>query len=111
MIILKLILLQIIVCYLIDLSGFVGTVKKMIWRIIVGKEQPYREFPLKPLDCSLCMVHHTLLIWALITSNFSLFVYMIICMLSFLSSNTSGFLRLLKDVLVKIENKVDDILM
>jgi hypothetical protein len=88
----------------------VETVKKLIWRIIVGKKTPYKYFPLKPFDCSLCMTHHTLVIWALITGNFSVYIYMVICILSFLSSNITGFLRLIKDMLIKAENKIGDIL-
>lgn len=110
MIILKLIALTAIVCYLVDLSGFVETVKKLIWRKIVGKNIPYKDFPFKPFECSLCMTHHTLVIWALITGNFSVYIYMVICILSFLSSNITGFLRLIKDMLIKAENKIGDIL-
>lgn len=110
MVILNLIALTVIVCFLIDLSQFVETVKKMIWRMIVGKKIPYKAFPLKPFDCSLCMVHHTLVIWAICTSNFTLPIYMVICILSFLSSNISGFMILLRDILIKAENKISDIL-
>ena len=110
MLILDMLCLTVCVCFLIDLSGFDLTIKKLIWRVIVGKKHPFKDFELKPFLCSLCMVHHTLVIWALITGNFTLPIYMVICILSFLSSNISGFMRLMKDILIKIENKISDIL-
>ena len=110
MLFLELLALAVIVCFICDLSGLEQDVKRLIWRWVFGKNKPYQDFPMKIPFCSLCMVHHTLLIWALITSNFSLFTYMIICILSLLASNISGFMRLIKEVMIKTENKLYDIL-
>ena len=56
------------------------------------------------------MTHHTLVIWALCTGCFSLPIYAIICGLSFLAGNVSGAMRIVKDILTKAENKIEDIL-
>lgn len=78
--------------------------------MLKGRDTPYRDFSFKPFDCSLCMTHHTLVIWALCTGCFSLPIYAIICGLSFLAGNVSGVMRIVKDILTKAENKIEDIL-
>lgn len=110
MVFLKLLGLTFIVCYICDLSGLENDVKRAIWKWVFGKNKPYQDFQMKIPFCSLCMTHHTLLIWALITSNFTLSNYVMICMFSYFSSNISGFMRWIKDVLVITENKLFDIL-
>ena len=95
--------------YLIDLSGIVDTIKRVIWRWVFGKDKPFQDFEFKPLSCSLCMVHHTLLIYLLCTHSFTIWNYVVVCVLSFLSSNIAGFMRFIKELLVKTENKLYDI--
>lgn len=107
----NLLLITICICFIVDLSGFVETVKKWIWRLLKGKDKPYKDFNFKPFDCSLCMSHHCMFIWALCTGNLSLPIYAVICGLSFLSSNITGFMSLIKDLLIKAENKIEDILL
>ena len=109
MIILELIAITVIVVYLVDLSNFTTTVKRMIWRWLKGKNKPYQDYQLKPFDCSLCMSHHTMVIWALCTGQFSLFVWLVICLLSYLSIHIKALLELISDLLTKAENKINDI--
>lgn len=87
--------------------------KKLIWKWLRGNKE-YQDFELKPFDCALCMSHHTMVIFLLCTGQFTLFNYMCVCLLALMSSNISGLLITLKDMLVKIEclirylmNKID----
>lgn len=109
MIILKLIAIAVIVVYVIDLSGFAETMKRMIWKLLKGNK-PYTEFSLKPFDCSLCMSHHIMVIWALCTGNFNLFIWMAICIISFLTIHIRALFEMISDGLTKAENKINNIL-
>lgn len=75
----------------------------------MGKETPYKDFEFKPFTCSLCMTHHINLLYVVLTGQFSIYIYMVICMLSFMSKHITGALNLLSDILVKAENKIYDI--
>lgn len=110
MLFLELLALSAIVIFIVDLSGIQYTVKKLIWRWVFGKHKPFQDFEMKIPFCSLCMVHHTLLIYLLCTHSFTIWNYAIVCGLSFLSSNIAGLMRLVKDLLIKTENKLYDIL-
>jgi len=63
--ILNLIKLLFIVVFIIDYSGVVDYIKRLIWRIINGNKIEYKWFQLKPFDCSLCMSFWTILIYCL----------------------------------------------
>lgn len=109
MIYLDLFCIAVITVFIIDISGIVETVKKRIWRWL-EKDIPYQGFQLKPFDCSLCMTHHICLLFALITGQFSLLIWMYICGLSLLSKGIGGALRLISDIVLRVENKIEDIL-
>lgn len=105
----KLLCIAVIVVFVLDLSGFVDTVKRLIWKWLV-KGVPYRDFSLKPFDCSMCMTHHICVLFALVSGFFSLEIWMFICVLSLLTRQIKGVLELVGDVLIKAENKIRYIL-
>lgn len=109
MILINLLCIAAIVVFVIDLSGFVDSVKMRYWKWLF-KDKPYREFSLKPFDCSLCMTHHICLLYAIISGSFSLPIWAFICGLSFLTPQIKGLLRLVSDIWIKAENKIYDIL-
>lgn len=92
--------------YLVDLSGIVMSIKKMIWWFVFKDKKPFQDFQFKLIDCSLCITHHTLLIYLLVVGEFSLFYYLVVCMLSYFSSNITSLLIRLKDLIIKIENYI-----
>ena len=110
MIILKLIAITVIICYWIDLSGVVTSLKMLYWRWLFGKEKEYQDFSAKPFDCSLCMCHHIMLLYLLFTCQLTLFNYLVVCLLSFLSANFTSLILLLKDVLITAENKFNNLI-
>ena len=109
MIFLKLISITAIVCFIIDLSGIQETVKKIIWRWVF-KDKPFQDFEMKFPFCSLCMTHHILLLYLLLTSQFGIFNYLLVCVLSLCSSVITSFLITLKDFLIFFNNKLNDII-
>lgn len=106
MIILKLIAITVIVSYLVDLSGIVTTIKRLIWWFVFRDKKLFQDFQFKLIDCSLCITHHTLLIYLLVVGEFSLFYYLVVCMLSYFSSNITSLLIRIKDLIIKIENYI-----
>ena len=109
MIILDLIAIAVIVAYVVDLSNFLTTVKKMIWKWL-KPNKPYQDFNLKPFDCSLCMSHHCMVIYLLCTGNFSIIMWMVVCLISFFTKHISDILETISDTLIKITNKINNIL-
>lgn len=104
-----LICIAVITVFVIDLSGFQDTVKRWIWKWCI-KDKPYREYSIKPFDCSMCMTHHICCLFALFSGYFTLPVWLFICMLSFFTGQIKGVLSVVKDMLIKAENKIYDIL-
>lgn len=68
------------------------------------------DYRLKPFDCSLCMSHHCMVIWLLCTGQFSLFMWMVVCLISFNVIHIKACIEIISDVLTKAENKINDIL-
>lgn len=106
---LKIIAIATIVCYWIDLSGITTTIKKLIWKWVFGKNKPYQEFELKPFDCVLCMTHHLCAIYLLIIGEFTIFNYLLVCIISYLTSSISSILLLIKDIIDLIIYKANNI--
>ena len=109
MIYLNLLCIAVIVVFVVDISGVVDSIKRVIWKWLI-KDRPYKEYQFKLLDCSLCLTHHICLLFALLTGQFSLLVWMYICGLSMLTKVIKGLMVLVSDILIKCENKIEDIL-
>lgn len=105
MIYINLFFLSVIVCYIVDISGIVSTIKRWIWFFAYGNKQVYREYEIKPFDCSLCMVFWVGIIYILFT-QWSIFNLMVVCLLSLMSESITNLLRLGKIVIDRIEDKI-----
>lgn len=110
MILLDLFMLTVIVCFIVDLSGIQYSVKKAIWKWVFNNNKPFQDFEMKFPFCSLCMTHHTLAIYLLCIGEFGIFNYLIVCILSFLSSNVTSWLLIAKDAIICFENKVSNLI-
>lgn len=107
---LELLILTVIICYLIDLSGIIGSVKWFIWkRICKGIGRP-ENIRLKPFECSLCMTFWIGLIFLILTAQLSLINVLMVCLLSFLSKNVTGLLRWIQEALVALEERLYDLI-
>lgn len=92
------VLIQILVCFIIDLSGFIQEVESGL-----SKWLHFRCSIPKPFSCSLCMGWWTNIAYLLITGQFSLVLLVFVGLIAFLSKNISGFLRWCSELLIKIE--------
>ena len=86
-----LLLLVVIICFIVDISGAMRKFKK-------------------PLSCSLCCSWWAGLIYLLVTGNFSIIGVAFVAFLSMMSSVISGFLLTLKELLNYILHKINSIL-
>lgn len=96
-----LILIQIIVVILIDISGIVQSVEGLIARLLSLK-----KVSIYMLECSFCMNHHTAVIYLLLTGALSLKNYCFVLILSFLTSVTKDLLWGVRDRLIKLVSKL-----
>lgn len=103
--ILELLLLTVIVCFVVDISGFIDTIKNLIWKWVFNGKREYREFRLKPLDCSLCMSFWIGLIWISIF-DFTLLNFVYVCLFAALSEDITGFIKIIKYLLNKVRDAI-----
>ena len=97
-VLLNVIFIQIIVCYIIDLSGVIQSMEEGLSKLLKFKCVIPRLF-----ICSLCSGWWINLIYRIITHNFTLPYLLFVSIISFFSKNISGFLRWIQEALVKIE--------
>lgn len=97
-----------IVCFIVDVSGIVDQVKHGIFRALYGSKVEFREFTLKPFDCSLCMTFWCGLVYLVVAGRFTLAGIAAVCACSLLSGNMTNVLYLAKDAIGCITNKIMD---
>ena len=104
MTIINLVLIAIIVCYVIDISGFIQSIKRQYLRKMFKIKNPdISTLNWKPFDCSRCLTLYSGLIYLAIVGNFTIPYITIVALLSMLSSNISGLLLTIKDYLAAFE--------
>ena len=92
----NLLLITLAVVHLIDLSGFINTLKRWILKLL---GRPPQDFSLKPFDCSYCMTHHVSVIYLLCINQFTLINYVIVLSLAFMTPVIKDLMIYLKDLL------------
>lgn len=102
----NLLILQFIVVFIVDLSGFIGSIKTLIWRWIFNNKKEYREFRLPPFDCSLCMVFWSGLIYLIAVHQFNMLTIGYVVLLSFTSDLVGSLAVQIKDILIRLVNKI-----
>lgn len=100
-VIIDLILIQIIVVILIDISGIVQSIEGLIARMLSLK-----KVSIYMIECSFCINHHTAFIYLLLTGALSLKTYCFVLILSFLTSVTKDLLWGVRDRLIKLVSKL-----
>lgn len=105
--IINLILIQLILVFIIDVSGFVDSVKLFISKYLTKSSIITSNYQLKPFDCSLCMMHWIGLLYILFMCPITYFIpyYALVCLLSLTTSNTGNLLFTMKDNLNKLIDK------
>lgn len=81
----------------IDISGFVNSLKSFITRILTNGKLSSANFALKPFDCSLCMTFWSGLIYLFIVNNVSILNIMILLLISISTPLIQDIIRTILD--------------
>ena len=91
-----------IVVNLVDISGFVNTVKHWIWKWVFNGKRAYQDFDFRPFECSYCMTHHIGVITLLVLHSFTLPNYCFLLFLCYVTTTIKDIFILTRDILTKI---------
>lgn len=95
-------ILAAVVVFIVDLSGFTDT-----WRDALARALRINRLrPLKPFDCSLCMVWWVCLLYPLFTGDFSLLTIAAAAALSLLSRTISAVLLFISEAALWLLDKI-----
>ena len=101
---LKLFEITVIVVIIVDISGFVDSVKTLI-----GKVLHINNVSLKPIDCSFCMNFWASIGYLVITNELSITAVMVALLLSTMTPIIKDAIYLIRDSIGKAINKIYNI--
>lgn len=100
-----------IVCFIIDVSGFVQSMKRLYLRRFWKMKNPdISSLSWKPFDCSLCSTWWSCLLYIIIAGRLTLIYILVAAMLAMISSNISGFMLCIKDFLAAVECRIQKLI-
>ena len=88
--------IAILCCFVIN-SGAVDSLKRALWRWLKGNV-PYRDFPLKPFDCELCLTWWSGVLYLLFCGNLSLLALLYVALVAWCTPIIVEVLQLLVDI-------------
>lgn len=97
-ILLNILIISIICCCIIDVSGFIESLENGLTKVLKMKTKA--RIP-KPFGCSLCMTHWLSIGYILLLKEFSLMIYAYILIVSILTPVTTDIIILIRDLLQK----------
>lgn len=101
---LDLFLISIIICFVIDISGIVDSIKKLIWKWVFNGKKEYQDFSLKPFDCSQCLIWWVGLFFTI--PYFSLVNLGLVCLFAALSENISNMFKIIKYLISWVQDYI-----
>ncbi len=102
---LKLFEITVIVVIIVDISGFINSIKSLI-----GKVLGINNVSLKPFDCSFCVNWWLSLLYIYITNNLALSTILVALLCSTLTPVIGDLIYLIRDLLGKIILKINEFL-
>lgn len=104
MTIFNLFLIAVITVCIIDLSGFVGTLKSVLSKTLTKGKITNSDYTLKPIDCSLCMTFWIGLIYLIIYHQLTLLNISILLLIAVSTPIINDVIRLIQDIITKLIN-------
>ena len=104
----KLLIIALVNVIIIDLSGFINTLKLLVSKYLTHSKISTTNFRLRPFDCSFCMTFWTGLLYTLVIGQFTLVNLLIILLLAYFTSSIKDILLLLKDLVSKLTITIYD---
>lgn len=100
----NLFLIAVITVCIIDLSGFVGTLKSALNKLLTRGKLSNSDYQLKPFDCSLCMTFWIGLIYLIIYHQLTLLNISILLLIAVSTPIINDVIRLIQDLITRIIN-------
>lgn len=108
MILLNLMLIQFITVLIIDDSGIIDSIKRIISKILTKGKIVKTDFDLKPFSCSYCMNFWIGLAYLFFMGQFTIPYIAFVLLMSTMTPITFALLNLFKDIIIKLINKFYD---
>ena len=105
MIYLKLIEIAVIVVIIIDISGFIDSIKEFIGRLL-----NIANVRLKPLSCSFCMTFWVSMCYLIYANELSLTTLMFSLLMSVMTPTISDLIYLIRDLIGNLINKISNLI-
>ena len=102
MTILNLLLIQVIVVFIVDISGAIDSLKSGLKWIITKGKMKGSDYRLKPFDCSLCSTWWSCIIYLLCVGKFTIPYIAIAALLSTFCGITKSTIYMLEDLFTKV---------
>ena len=97
----NLLMMCLVLVFIIDISGVVDHIKRLVWRFAYKGKREYRDFEAKPFDCSLCATWWCGLIYLCFTSlTWCNVAY--VAFLAFMTPVFKDLLNMVKDFIAKM---------
>jgi hypothetical protein len=103
-VVLNTLFITVISVLIIDISGVVDDIKRLIFRLLNGKQIKYKDYNIRPFDCSFCFSFWTNLIFLIVTNSFSIHFLMMILIYSWSTIYIKEIFILLDSWLIKLFN-------
>ena len=97
--------ITVIVVIVVDISGFIDSIKTLI-----GKVLGINNVSLKPIDCSFCMNFWVSIAYLVITNELTITAVMVALLLSTMTPVIQDLIYLIRDIFGKIILKINDFL-
>ena len=109
MLYLNLLIMQLVIVFILDLSGVMLSIKKFLWKLIYGKSTINLSYKLslKPFDCSLCSTWWYGIIWLLLVKEFNMINLGYVALLSYMTTFSKDLILTISELLNKLLNKLN----
>ena len=97
-------LIQLIIVFIVDVSGAIDSFKSLISKLLTKGRIDSTSFSLKPFDCSLCMTWWTCLVYLIVTHSFTLPFIAFAAALAYLTPVTYSILLFIRDSVLYLIN-------
>lgn len=103
---LDLLFIQFIIVFIVDLSGFVDTMKEKFSSLLTKGRIKSSDYRIRPFDCSLCAMFWVGLVYLLFTHQFTIPLIAYVCGLSITTTITKDLYYTFYELICKLLNKL-----
>lgn len=103
---LEVFLIAVIVVLIVDISGFIDSLKSGLRYISTKGKMSSPDYSLKPLDCSLCCTFWTGLIYVIAIGEFSIWMLVWILLMSTFTPVIKDMILFIRDLMIKIISRL-----